>query len=449
MVNGWRVAAARCLLAATVGASLLAAEDADPAAVLSRVTAKVLASGRSLPNFTCRENITRDYFHPAAATLPRACSVVLTERQHPTLDMVLRPYATDRLRLDVTLVRNGEVLSWAGASSFSDGPIDRLVPNGPIGTGAFGAFLMIVFKQDTGKFTYAGNRMADGRRLMEYSFAVPASESTYNIRLNHSSYVTAFSGTFLADPETDNLVRLTVATGELPLASETCQITATLDYAMVRIGDFQFLLPAHVRQRWIDPDGFEAENNTAFTACQEYTGESTITFSPESAADPGGPGTSPQAVPPSVPAGLRFGMVLTSPIATDTAAAGDLFSAQLTGPLRAKSKVFAPKGALVGGRLVRVETFHDPPSVVVVFRPETVEVRGSKVPLAASRDWQREVTESRARQRKGMEIDLPLPGEDSGVFRFPREHVVVPQGFRSDWRTVAPTQADRAPQELR
>ena len=277
---------------------------------------------------------------------------------------------------------------------------------------------------------------------------MPASESTYNVRLKHSSYVTAFSGTFLADPETDDLVRLTIATGELPLAAETCQITATLNYAMVRIGDFRFLLPTHVRQRWVDPNGFEAENNTAFTACREYTGESTITFAPESAANPGGPVTSPQAVSPSVPAGLRFAMALTSPIATDTAAAGDPFSARLTEPLRARLKVFAPKGALVEGHLVRVETFHHPPSVVVVFRPETVEVRGSKVPLAASRDWQREVTESRAARRRGMEIDLPLPGEGSGVFRFPREHVVVPQGFRSDWRTVPPTQAGSAPQEL-
>jgi hypothetical protein len=438
MVYCRAIAGAVCLLAA---AGCLTAADADPAGVLTRVIAQVLATGRNLPNYTCVETVTRDSFRPAAATLPRACSVILAERQHPTLDMVLRPYATDRLRLDVTLVKDGEILSWAGASRFRDGHIDRLVPNGPIGTGAFGAFLMVVFQQDISKFTYAGYRTADGRTLVEYSFAVPASESTYSLRFRDSSYVTAFSGTFLADPETNDLVRLTVATGELPLAAETCEITATLDYSMVRIGDFRSLLPAHVRQRWVNPDGSEAENNTAFTACREYTGESTITFGPESTADPAGTaGNEPAAASP-VPAGLRFAMALTSPIPTDTAAAGDRFQAQLIEPLRdAKSKILAPKGAVVEGRLLRVQRYYHPPHAVVVFRPQTVEVKGAKVPLAASRDWGHDVGEG------PVEIDLPRSGEDrSGGFSFAGKHTVVPHGFRSYWHTAAAAQTGSTP----
>ena len=207
---------------------------------------------------------------------------------------------------------------------------------------------------------------------------------------------------------------------------------------MVPIGDAQFLLPRQARQRFVSPTGEEAENITEFTACREYRGESTVSFfrAPEPLA--AGRTRKAPATPPALPVGSRLWFELTTPIQSDTAAAGDAFAGKLVEPLRgAMYQVLAPKGTVVAGHLMRVQSFRMPPEVVVVLRPESIEIKGSKVPLTAVPDWQRVLAERRRNVSKGMEIIVPLQGEEnSGGFRFSGEHVLVPKGFQSPWRTV-------------
>lgn len=94
--------------------ALAAGAEYDPTEVLRRATEKALASAKETPNYTCVETVSRDYFEPAAVSLPRTCSVLQEQRRHPTRDLVLRMYSADRLRLDVTLAGIGEIYSWAG-----------------------------------------------------------------------------------------------------------------------------------------------------------------------------------------------------------------------------------------------------------------------------------------------------------------------------------------------
>ena len=417
--------------------------DHDPIQVLRRVTAKVRQTGSRLPNFTCVETVDRNYFHPGAAELQRSCYVILEQRNHPTLDLVLHPYSSDRLRLDVALVKRGEIFSWAGASQFDEDGIDHLVREGPMGTGAFAGFLIVIFTADVKMFTYAREVVVDGRDLMEYSFRVSRENSHYRVRVRTSWDFTGYSGSFQVDPETDEVVHLMVQTDELPAASGMCMTTSYLDYATVPIGSSQFLLPTRVRQHWVDPFGKETDNTTTFSACREYKGESTLIFSEDpatlSAAPPAStPPPRPSVDPlPDVAAGLRLKLELTSPIDTDTAAAGDKFSARLIEPLKdAHSTMVADKGTVVEGRLLRVENFRNPPHLIVVLRPSRLLIKGTLYRLACVRDWEREMQENR-RKNKGVEIQLPLRGEErSGVFRFEGSHVVLPKGFRSEWRTV-------------
>jgi hypothetical protein len=438
MAHGPALTIMRYALVFVWAVRLAAATEHDPVEVLKLVTRKVLAGTKDIPNFTCVETVTRDFFRPAAATIPRACDVLLEQRRHPRLDMVLRPVSRDRLRLDVTMSQRGEIFSWVGASKFDDAGIDNVVRNGPIGTGIFGGFLMAVFKEDARKWTFERNTVVDGRSLMEYSFQVLKSDSRYRVKLDNSWVTTAFSGTFQVDPETDDLVRMTVETGELPIATGQCQSTTAMEFGMTRIGDAQFLLPTQTRQRFVNPTGEEAENITGFTNCREYRGESTLSFfqGPEPLTA-GGTRNAP-AKPLALPVGSRFSFELTAPIQGDTAAAGDAFAGKVVEPLRgAKYQVLAPKGTVVEGHLMRVQSFRKPPELVVVLRPEAMEIKGSTVPLTAVLDWQRLLAERRSKGFKGMEILLPLKGEDNaGAFRFSGEHVLVPKGFRSEWRTV-------------
>jgi hypothetical protein len=415
-----------------------AATEHDQFEVLRRVTKKVLASAKDIPNYTCVETVSREFFRPAAATIARACDVLLEQRRHPQLDMVLRSVSMDRLRLDVTMAERGEIFSWVGASKFDDAGIENVVRNGPISTGAFGGFLIAVFKTDAKKWTFARNTVVDGRSLMEYSFQVLKSDSHYKVKFDDSWFNTAYTGTFEVDPETDDLVRMTVETGELPTATGQCQATTAMEFGMTQIGDAQFLLPRQARQRFVNPTGEEAENITGFTNCREYRGESTVTFfrGPEPLAAGGTP--SAAAKPLALPDGSRFSFELTTPIRSDTAAAGDAFAGKLVEPLRgARNQMLVPKGTVIDGHLIRVQSFRVPAAVEVVLRPEALEVKGSRVPLTAVRDWGRAMAERRSKGFKGIEIILPLPGEDnSGVFRFSGEHVLVPKGFQSQWRTV-------------
>lgn len=112
----------------------------------------------------------------------------------PTPDLSLQLAVTDRLHLDVTMTRTGEIFSWVGARRFSDAPIDQMV-QGPMGTGAFGGFLSIVFKQDVQKFTFRGNTEVDGRTLMGYSFEVAPEHSSYKVSYSGSWVKSGYSGT--------------------------------------------------------------------------------------------------------------------------------------------------------------------------------------------------------------------------------------------------------------
>lgn len=409
----------------------------DPVEVLTRATQKVLASARSIPNYTCVETVRRDYFGPAAATLPRECSVLLEQRRHPMLDMALWLYSTDRLRLDVTMATGREINSWLGAKHFEDAGIDHVVRSGPFSTGSFAGYLTAVFEEDVKKFTFNGPKAVDNRILMEYSFHVEQSASHYSVKLGDSWATVAYSGTFDVDPQTADVVRITIATEDVPPATGVCQTTTAMDLAWIQLGDGRFLLPKSSSQRFIYPNVNETENGTAFSNCREFRGESTINFGDQPVADDVANSSSAEAL--FLPGGLSLSFALTTSIQTDTAAAGDSFSARLVDALRdEKGKVLAPKGTVVEGHLTLVQSYFKPPEVQVMLRPEALRIRGARVALKAMRDWRRVMLETKQAGKKKLEIVLPPQGEEyDGVFRFQGMHIVIPAGFRSDWRTVA------------
>ena len=417
------------------------AADRSPDEVIKRVTERVVGSAARIPSYTCVETIVREYYRPAAAILPRACPVLMEQRQHPTPDIALQLAMTDRLRLDVTMTGRGEIFSWVGASRFDDRSIFQMV-GGPMQTGAFGGFLSVIFKQDVRKFTFERSTEVEGRRLMEYSFQVPRNNSSYRVEIPGSSVKTGYTGTVLADPATREVVRLTVRAANLPVAANACEISTNLALQMVEIGDGEFLLPAQAQQRYVLTTGEETENTTTFAGCREYLGESSVSFNaPESGTGGFGP-SAPTAV--HAPAEQRFTVELTSPIASLTAAAGDAFSGRLLTPLRdERRRTLAWTGSLVEGRILRVERHHVAPAfTVVALKLESVEIGGSLVPLAAVRDWSREL--HRGTGKAHVEIPLPLPSEkNAAVFRFAGDEAVVPRGYRSDWRTVDTEPQDR------
>jgi hypothetical protein len=401
----------------------------DPAATLARVLDKTRADLRRMPNYTCVETITRELYRPIAP-VRRDCEVVLAMKQSPTLDMQLRPFLTDRLRLEVALSGRGEMHSWAGEARFDERPIDQLVRHGPLGTGMFGAFLAAIFNQDVRRFHFQRELTVDGHDRLEFSFDVAEKDSHYRVKMRDSWVTTAYRGTVEVDQATEELTRIWVQTAVLPAAAGTCQTSTELALAMAEIGSGRFPLTTVARQRFVASNGEEAVNATRISSCREYRGESAITFDGDatrSTALPSRASASTDAIPPN----QKFTIELAERIDPAVAAAGDRFTARLTTPLRdVGSKTIAPLGARVEGRLLRVQQYHGPRAeLVVVLRPESVEVRGMPVPLAAVS----------APRRMNPKTAILLPHEwetNATLLRFPGEGATVPKGIVTQWRTV-------------
>ena len=419
------------LLARAMGA------DYDPNEVIARAKAKVLENVRSVPNYTCVETVSREYFEPLGATLPRACEILLEQRQHPTLDMGLHLYSRDRLRLDVTMASRGEVFSWAGASHFDDGGIDHVIRSGPMSSGSFAGYLTAVFKTDAKKLTYEGIQAEGNRFLMQYSFRIPLADSHYRVKVRSSWEAIEYSGSVDVDPETADVVRMRITTGVMPAASGLCQASSKMDFTRVQIGETQVLLPSNSRSRYAYPTAEEVETNTVFANWREYRGESTLRFGPyDGSTDTVTKSNTPLSI--FVPVGVPFTMALTSAIAIDTAAAGDPFNARLADSIKDfRGRIVAPKGTPVEGHIVRVQSYTHPVESLVVLRPEALRIHGQRVTFNALRDWGRAMLENKRKGKKGIEIRVPEKGEwSTSSFRFSGEHVIVPVGYVSEWRTT-------------
>ena len=411
----------------------------DPVAVLMRLRDTVTAHGERIPNHTCVETIVRDRYDYTADP-PKSCDALLGRRKRAGVGTLIRLATTDRVRLDVTLAEAREMYSWAGAPKFDEREIDEFVPAGAIGTGAYAATLLSLFEARNPNFAFEGETTWNGRQALEYSFNVHEEESQYKVKVRGEWQITGNTGTMLLDPTTAELLQLNVRTEELPAASHLCEVDNTLEYSPVKLGGENYLLPKVTHERFIEPNGGEAENTITFSACRDFRGESALHFGEDGQA---ASGKTPAAKPMELPPGLPVTVNLTSLIQTDKSAAGDRIEGRLVDPIRnALQETFAPAGAKVEGRLMRVEKRYGKDNdVTIALRWETVEVNGVKIPLSLLPDRQlpnRPVPQPGTLRSKALTFDLPRPGEGSYIlYRF-ADHVDVKGDLKSQWLTVKP-----------
>ncbi len=229
----------------------------DPAAVLEQARARLQAMARNLEKYVCVETLDRSSYRPAASQ---------------------RLVSTDRVRLEVSLAQGRELHSWPGATRFDARNVDALIGNGPVSTGAFGGYLASVFGQPGVTFEYAGEQTANGRRVFEYRYRVPVEASRFEIKSATAWRAAAYEGSFQVDPESFELSRLTVRTGELPADAGFCKASTTLEYERVHIGDSDVVLPRQSQLDIVLDEEREARNVTTFSKCREYQAESAISF---------------------------------------------------------------------------------------------------------------------------------------------------------------------------
>ena len=288
-------------------------------ALLETVREKVLANDRHMPRYTCVETIARTQYSPAGAMFER-----------------------DRLRLDVAVVNGGEMFSWAGAGKFETNEIDKIVRGGASGSGDFGLFLASVFGGAPDAIRFRGLE----HDLAVFEFNVPLANSTYRYHTTGKDRTIGYNGTFAIDPTDKELRQLVVETDQFPPGETASRVEHTMDYKRVKIGNGDFLLPEVSTMRVLYQTGAKSLNETRYSDCREYVGESTIRFD-DDAEPPAAPQPVAKPSPPPLPPKLRLQIGLTTTIDTRTAAAGDAITGVvLRGPR---------KNDVVQGRILRLE----------------------------------------------------------------------------------------------
>src|SRR5580698_9623717 len=383
-----------------VMAAAASSADPDPQELFRNVRANVLADVSHVPRYTCVQTVNRAQYRPQYGTKPDSCRAMIAARRQLTSYGFL--IVRDRLRLDVAVVDGAEAFSWAGARRFETSHVDELVKSGATGSGEFVSYLMSVFGNDTDSIGWLGQSL--------FAFNVPLEKSHYRYRTSGPERTTGFHGTFLVDPASAELKRLTVVADEFPTREAACRVEDTMDYHRVKIGNGDFLLPEAATMDVLFNEGIESVNEIGYSDCHEYAGESSIHFDDDAAPDPAQPAAPARQLPPN----LRFRIGLTSPIHSETAAAGDAVTGVILHEVKdRKLGIVARENDIVHGRILQLEQHMYPfAGWVLAIRFDTLEHAGVEQPL---------VLKSKER---------------SGTFVFAQAgNIVIDRSFQSEWET--------------
>ncbi|HEY6270901.1 MAG TPA: hypothetical protein VIX19_02785 [Terriglobales bacterium] len=356
-------------------------EASDPETALERARGRLLTDLERLPRYTCVETITRRYYDPQSEG---SCPALMAAHEKRKSESRLRGW--DRLRLEVAIVDGDNVYSWVGAPRFESGTLEQLAGRGPLSSGDFGPFLHSIFSGAS--VTFEGQQLAGKRRLLAYSYDMPVERSRYLVQTDNGWTATAYRGVFVIDPETTDIVSLTVSTTELPKSNPDCQAINEVQYGRIQIHDRLVLVPRETRLVTIDRTGSETHSTTEYASCREYASTSRILFDASPASLVTNAAAPPDSPPATFPAGLHFRGRIITPIDSDTAAAGDPIEIVLRSPIRDKNNVeLAAAGTRLHGRLVGLE-FHagslDYVRISIQF--ESIELKGKPVTLHAVPD---------------------------------------------------------------
>lgn len=429
----------RCFLLSLILASSCAVAQSPPQAnpvdILLQARDRLLSDTSRMPRYTCEQQIVRNFYKPRSSE-PQSCATLVSQQAN-----AVAPSSRDRLRLEVAIADNREVHSLPGAAQFNESGIRELVNGGPFGSGDFSAFVSAIFSGAT-QPTFVGLRTAEGRPLFEYTYSVTASASRYRLDVYPANTVTAYHGSFLLDPQSADLVRLTVQTAELPPATQACQASSEIQYERTNIHGRAVLVPRETDLRMIYRNGSAATAATTYSQCHEYTSHSSLRF--DVSANEGVQGPRPQSSGlgsgKEVPLGVHFDCHILTPIDMKTSA-GTVVDAVLRTPIRDEDEVFAPAGSHIHGWLVRVAEYngkHQYFEADILF--DSIDIHGTKVPLHASlRHYATPKLKSSEENGRGIRLsDLQtVAPHNVGVFLFPKRQLQV-SDFDSSWMTAEP-----------
>jgi hypothetical protein len=388
-----------------LGTALLWAQDAvlpPEVLLLARVKTKALANIDRLPDFVCTQTMERFSRKGNARDYTRE----------------------DRVTFDLAFIGGKELYAWPGSDSFQKETPSDLVGYGMSNTGPFGLHLLGIFNYAT-VIRYAGEEQIEGRRAARYDYRAPAFASPIRLSVGGGSGEAGRRGSFWADPDTRDILRIEVQAEDIPPTVNLASATDRIDYALVDLGGREALLPSRADMEMSDVIGNVSRNISVFTSCRQYTAASSISFS-EPAKTDAPPGIETRPLPPDLPVTLALETEI------DAARAG------VGTPIRAivsRRSGPVPKGAQVTGRVARILRRPQPVNeLAVTIEFTAIEYGRFRSPFRARLD---SIGPNNVRARRTQNIhDLMTfvdpPG--SGTIFLPHG-AGLPRGLLTVWRT--------------
>jgi hypothetical protein len=404
--------------------SATAQDDWDKVVLLQKVKRHIAEGVNRLPDYTCLQTAAR--YRTKAGV-----------RQEERL--------VDTLVLEVLNAGAKELYAAPGARAFEAENPAQLAAGGLSGTGSFGLYLKTLFVNDAGTFQYRGDGQFRGKRTLRWDYRVPRLMSGFTISLEFSRGMVGMRGTIMVDPETLDLVYLSVLADEIPPNLPLASATQILEYATARIGERDVMLPQTGSLKLIAESGEQSRNVVEFTHCQSFRVESKVSFGATDEA-------ASKAAMPEEARALGAGLTVTIELAqavTDKMTVGALIEGRVTETVREKNKTAIAAGSAVRGRIRRLERVDDETWAVGLEFTEVETETGTQRFYANLTDIEKgvvEVLKTAVPGTKGKAVDtnwLPyLPGV--AQFFVTRREVNLPRGFRTVWKTTAARTTERS-----
>lgn len=399
----------RAIAGLLVAVTLGVCQDKPDLMLFARARAKMNEHLKSAPNYVCLE------------TIDRAVRSNGGKRTTPL----------DLLRFDVAFIGNKELYSWPGQQQFEERDLADLAPGGGvIGTGAFAVHAYNLFRTSAPRLVGWEWAEWQGSKQARFRYDVSDLVSGYLVRSSGGRAVVGYFGSIWIDPVSEQVSAFEVVANVIPLAVGIREIHNLVAFGDLSIGGKTYRLPARATTTSAAWNGTEYDNETWFSDCRQFVGESKLTFDDpsETAASTGGAA----AEEVTLPEGIVFQVQLLTPIDAREAHTGDPVEGALTSDIRHDNALLFAKGSPVEGRLIRLQRVNGESQAEVQFSSIRATDRRTRFTAVPKLETARNTEQARMRDR------IEVSGSGQGAVRLTTHgnNAVVPRGFKIRWVTV-------------
>jgi hypothetical protein len=248
-----------CMAAAAIG--LEGQTEADP--VIEQARQAAIAFTRSLPDYVVKRKTTRLQGIRQTAFTPGEAAGKWREVDVVTADVVAEN-GTDVL---MNIQLNGK-------------PAKDVEKSGAWSDGEFSSTLKAIFSRESAAvFTKQHAVTLLNRPAYRYDYAIDQPHSSWYLSSGGEPYAPAYGGQIWIDQESLRVLRIEMSARDVPAYLELDSVSSAIEYAFVKIGGTDYLLPSHAESMECQRGTTVCfKNATDFRGYRKYSADTNITF---------------------------------------------------------------------------------------------------------------------------------------------------------------------------